>query len=434
MEPSKKENTSSIFYNIFLDFVDFSERNFIFSKLSEIINSGMSLIKRFPFLNGSALYLMNNETFELDLKYEYSIDNSNNHIKEIFEQLIEEGVVGEVLQNCKMAHYNLADQKSILIVFPLISIDGVLGVIILNTETVINNIQINMMNLVKLISSSLANMISTHNLKESNKRNEDLIDQAIAVRTRKLIEDQQVLGERLEKMKSNLSMALPHEFRTPINQIFGFSNYLVQHFKSQEGEDFEDIIEIVNDIKESANRLKFSFENYLYFANLFIISANIEDIRKLQKNVTYYVDTVIFEYIMTVAYKYDRSHDAEVFALESTLQIGEEHLIKIIQEIADNCFKYSEPGTKVKISTNIEKNYYNIIFVDHGIGLKTNDIGHIDAYMQFERTHNEQQGLGLGLSIVRKILDIYHGDIELDSEPMKYTKVIISIPISENAD
>ncbi len=430
MKTNVEQNNSTDIYNIFQDFITFSESNFLFSKLSDIINNGMFLLHNFPYLNESSLYLINQDTLELDVKYEYALNPHQNIISENIENLIDKGVIGDTLQNYKMTNFNLKESGSMLIIFPLISIDGVIGLIILNVVTNINKIQINHIDFVKLLASSLANMIYCFNLRESKKRNEDLIEQVIASRTKKLIEDQQVLGERMEKMKVNLSMSLPHEFRTPINQIHGFSNYLVQHFANQKSENFEDIIEIINDIKDSATRLKFSFENYLYFASLFIISANLEDIIKLQQNVTCYADTVIFEYVMLVAHKYNRANETEINALEATLAISEEHLMKLLQEIADNCFKYSETGTKVSVGTNIEKNNYYITFEDAGIGLKTDDIGDIDAYIQFERTQNEQQGLGLGLSIVRKILDIYRGTIEFKSEPEKYTKVLVSIPIA----
>ena len=430
METINEKYLSSKFFTIFQDFVNFSENNFIYCTLSEIIETGMNVINHFPFLIASSLYLINNETLELDVKYEFNAYPFKNNISNNFNNLIEMGIVGEALQNCKMTFFNLEADESIILIFPLISIDGVIGIILLNSSGTFNKIQINIINIVKLIASSLTNLIYCFNLREAKKRSEDLIEQVIASRTKKLVEDQQVLGERIEKMKASLSMALPHEFRTPINQIHGFANYLVQHFSNQKGEDFEDIIEIVNDIKDSATRLKFSFENYLFYANLFIISANLEDIIQLQKNVTYYADSLIFEYVMLVAHKYNRADDTEINALEAKLAIGEEHLMKLLQEIADNCFKYSEPGTKVMVSTNIEKNMYYITFEDAGIGLKTDDIGHIDAYMQFERKHNEQQGLGLGLSIVRKILDIYHGDIQFKSEPERFTKVLVSIPIA----
>jgi signal transduction histidine kinase len=430
MKTNIEDNDILDFYSVFQDFVYFSESNFLYSKLSDIIKNGMSVLNKFAFLIDSSVYLLNNETLEFDVKYEYSLNPNQKNIPEHFNDLVENGIIGDALQNCKLSQFYNEEPDSFFLVFPLISIDGVLGLIILNCASTIEKIKINVFNIVKILSFTLANLIYSFNLRETNKRNDNLIEQVIASRTKELVEDQQVLDERIEKMKANLSMSLPHEFRTPINQIHGFSNYLVQHFSNQKGEDFEDIIEIVNDIKDSATRLKFSFENYLYYAKLFIISANLEDIQQLQTNVTYYADTVIFEYVMLVAYKYNRANETEINAIEATLAISEEHFLKLLQEIADNCFKFSQPGTNVKISTNIEKNYYFITFEDAGIGLKTDDIGHIDAYMQFERTRNEQQGLGLGLSIVRKILDIYHGTIDFKSELDKYTKVLVSIPIA----
>ena len=423
-----KEISIVDFYDLFLEFEKFTDNNHIHSKVHEIINEAMSIINKLTFINSSTIYFINQETFDLTKRYEnckqnlYSIDN-------YYDQLINEGVFGNALQSCKVAILNI-DRFNEILVIPLLTIDGVIGLLVINCNINVDKIKINILSLIKVITSSMTNMIHSYNLRESHKNDEDLVEQTIAIRTKKLVENQQVLGEKIEKMKSNLSMALPHEFRTPINQIHGFSNYLVNHFTDKGGEDYQDIIEIVCDIKESATRLKNTFENYLYYANLFIVTANINDILELQKQTTFYCETVIFENAMNIAYKYNRSEDLEIYALEHSLGIGEEHFTKIIQELTDNCFKFSEIGTKVIISTNIDYDFYNISFLDNGIGLKTDDIENIDGYIQFERMRNEQQGLGLGLSIVRKILDIYNAEIVFASEPYKYTKITISIPIS----
>jgi K+-sensing histidine kinase KdpD len=97
----------------------------------------------------------------------------------------------------------------------------------------------------------------------------------------------------------------------------------------------------------------------------------------------------------------------------------------------DNAFKFSSKGTPVNIITVYNKNRFNLYVVDMGRGMTVKQIKEVSAYMQFDRKIYEQQGLGLGLSIARRLVEQLNGTLKIDSIPGERTTAHVSIPIIE---
>jgi K+-sensing histidine kinase KdpD len=261
-----------------------------------------------------------------------------------------------------------------------------------------------------------------------NEANQENVDQLIAYRTLNLLQSKNKLSQKFEDLQSNLSMALPHEFRTPINQILGTIDYLIKY---PDMLDHNEQKEVLTDIKESAERLKRLTENYLFFANLSLMTTDLISIMDLQKKITPSVVESINYKILMYAERFGRSKDIEFIAEDAAIAMSQEYFDKIVEELLDNAIKYSEPETKIEIITKVEDGFLNLSVSDKGRGMSKEQIEQIGAYVQFERKVYEQQGSGLGISIVTKLLDLHRGKISIDSKLDQYTSVCISIPIAK---
>ena len=80
-------------------------------------------------------------------------------------------------------------------------------------------------------------------------------------------------------------------------------------------------------------------------------------------------------------------------------------MTKIVDELVHNAFKFSKAGAAVEVTLHVSDNLLVLKVVDHGRGLGTEQIQKIGAYMQFDRKTHEQQGLGLGLTIAKRLTE-----------------------------
>jgi signal transduction histidine kinase len=100
-----------------------------------------------------------------------------------------------------------------------------------------------------------------------------------------------------------------------------------------------------------------------------------------------------------------------------------------MSQIIENAFKFSTDGTSVSISTEVKNTLGLILVKDHGRGMSEDQIQNIHAFMQFDRERHEQQGLGLGLMIAKRLLKIHDGKLEITSGLGQGTTLAITLPL-----
>ncbi len=260
--------------------------------------------------------------------------------------------------------------------------------------------------------------------------NEEII-RAVRSRLDKFSTIEKHFNKKLRELQSYISASLPHELRSPLNVILGFS----QIIDSSEPEElnFDEIKMMNKNILDAGKRLLRIVVNYSYYTKLYQ-TDNIKQLYSGHTTTIHLCDNpkmVIRDFASEVAKRYHKDNELVLMLDNVPLAIPEEYLIKIVEEISDNAFKFSDPGTTVKILSMIEGDMYCIAFTNSGRGMSQDQIRNIGAFIQFERNEFEQQGSGLGLAIVRKILELYSGTFQIDSAPGDFTTVKVSIPIKK---
>ena len=109
--------------------------------------------------------------------------------------------------------------------------------------------------------------------------------------------------------------------------------------------------------------------------------------------------------------------------------ISEEYLAKIVDELVQNAFKFSPPSSPVRVAlVNNSPDTVTLTVADSGRGLSTEHITKIGAYMQFDRKMHEQQGLGLGLTICKRLTELHGGTLTIQSDQGAGTTVTVRLP------
>lgn len=224
----------------------------------------------------------------------------------------------------------------------------------------------------------------------------------------------------LSELKLNLIHTLPHELRTPLNGIIGFGQILMDNPDSLEPNIIE---EYGKNIYNSGMRLYRLIQNYLLYAELELNKFNVAHEDELID-----ADYIFKSAAEKSARKNSRFHDLIVQTESSQVSLGAKELDKIVEEITDNAFKFSNSGSKVICNCFTNDKELIIEVKDTGRGISESDLKKIGAYMQFDRLHYEQQGSGLGLIISKKITELYGGDFRIESTLGLGTTVTIKFP------
>ena len=101
---------------------------------------------------------------------------------------------------------------------------------------------------------------------------------------------------------------------------------------------------------------------------------------------------------------------------------------KIVDELVQNAFRFSDPGKRVSVTLSGSPNGVVLSVTDQGRGFSTEHITKVGAYMQFDRKIQEQQGLGLGLVIARRLAELHGGTLSIQSERGTRTTVAVELP------
>lgn len=252
----------------------------------------------------------------------------------------------------------------------------------------------------------------------------DIDDLLNAVESRLLKKQQNVklYENKINILQSNISRSLPHEIRTPMNAILGYSDFLINNHTIIED---ADRLDIYNEINVSAKRLQRILDNFLTYASLNNIIHSSDDLHNYRNTKMEFINYSIEDMVKLKIYENDRLDDLVLDLNDGDAYISEIYLSKMLDEIIDNCIKFSKEGQTISAKSFTEDKYYIIEITDNGIGMTEEQLEMLDAYIQFDRHKNEQQGAGLGLAIVKKIVDLFDGKIYIRSQKNKFTTIRI---------
>jgi two-component system sensor histidine kinase/response regulator len=233
-------------------------------------------------------------------------------------------------------------------------------------------------------------------------------------------------ARKLNELRTSLSLALPHEIRTPLSGIIGFAEVLRDDSARLKP---DEISQMASLILKSATRLGHLVENSLTHAQLELLSSSPAEKAFVGKESTTMLRDHIEEIAARISTEAERPGDVRMSIVEADAALSVKSMNRIIEELLDNAFKYSKPGTPVEITSTMDNGFYCLIIRDHGVGMDKTHLREIGAYRQFNRELQEQQGYGLGLAITRRITELYGGTFSIESEVGKGTTVTIRLPL-----
>jgi signal transduction histidine kinase len=230
---------------------------------------------------------------------------------------------------------------------------------------------------------------------------------------------------KLAHLRDNISLMMPHEMRTPLNGILSNAEMLATSAANlKPGE----VAEMGQEIFKSSQRLERLIENFLIYAQLELIAADPKNVNALRIGKAEHPAQLIKKIAGAQAAQAGRPDDLTVEAVDVLAPMSEEYFSKVVNELVQNAFKFSGPGSPVRVTLAAVFNGIELSVSDQGRGFSTEQIRRIGAYVQFDRKMQDQQGLGLGLVIAKRLAELHGGTLSIDGQKSPGTTVTVKLP------
>ena len=227
----------------------------------------------------------------------------------------------------------------------------------------------------------------------------------------------------VDQMKSEFLSAAAHELRTPMSSIYGFTELLLAR-------DFEKdkIREILQIMHEQSAELVHMINELLDLAR--IEARGGRDFNFEPTLVSDIINGAVQALVVPGDDRTVSLPDPKSEGMSCTVFGDIQKLKQALMNVLSNAFKYSPSGGKIEIDVlisrdNSEINRVGIRVSDQGIGMTTDQISHVFERFWRANSNGKIRGTGLGMPLVREIIDIHHGSVEISSEYGKGTKVTL---------
>ena len=231
------------------------------------------------------------------------------------------------------------------------------------------------------------------------------------INANKKIEDQLIELKKINHDLDNFIYTASHDLKAPITNVEGLMNALTKSF-SEETSGKAQVKNIVKMIFQSIERFKATI-------------GDLSDIAKIER--TFQEDqqeldiSEIIEDVKISISEYIKDNKAHIYTncISEKIFFSKKNFKSIIYNLISNAIKYSNPDRPPEINISCTKtdNYLIVIVRDNGLGIPANKIHTI--FEMFKRLHSHVEGSGLGLFIVKRMIENANGKIEVESEAGK---------------
>lgn len=252
---------------------------------------------------------------------------------------------------------------------------------------------------------------------------------------KKVLKESREQAEEANRAKTSFLFNMSHDIRTPMNAIMGFTNLLEKHQNNPKlRQDY------LNKIADSSNILLSIINNVLEMARIEKGTIELDESAWSVDNFNESIYTLFHDMMKQKKLKFTRNINVK----HNYVMCDPTKLREVFFNIISNAYKYTPIGGKIHMQVDelpSDKEGYAIFrttITDNGRGMSKEFLPHV--FEEFTREQNttlgKVQGTGLGMPIVKRLVEIMNGTIEVDSELGAGTTVTVILPhkITDDSD
>ncbi len=385
----------------------------------EIFRDASPLLQRVVPFDTMALYLVEAETPRFETQTCEPRDNQDTVQSEV-DHWIDNGTFAWALQQTKPMWTEGKNGDSTWLLQGLATRSTVLGMVVARIQETHHRPHPDTNKVLAIIAQHIAQAIENALLfkktSEQNRELEELVKKrTLALETKSLELEAQV------REVNDFAHLASHDLREPLRKLALFSDRLTSHLQNNIDDRTSDYLEIMN---RAVGRLETQIDGLL---NLSRVTTQGRPIQKIQLDRS--LQFVLNELAMEIE---ESQAQIQVDPLPS-LHADPVQMQQMFYNLLHNAIKYRSPGNSPKIQVTAVKNetgFWLIGIHDNGIGI--DPIQQDKIFKPFERLHGQKQyaGVGMGLSICRKIVERHGGTLRVESDIEKGASFFIHLPES----
>ncbi|MBN1675126.1 MAG: HAMP domain-containing protein [Kiritimatiellae bacterium] len=227
---------------------------------------------------------------------------------------------------------------------------------------------------------------------------------------------------RLERVRRDFVANVAHELRTPVTNIRGYAETLLDGALA----DAANAKEFVATIAASSRRLAALIDDLLRLAGLESGEARMQ----LEPSSVQTLVARLFQVLRPAAGEKGLVLRSEIPAELPAIRADEDRMSQVLLNLLDNAVKYTPAGGTVTVSAESDAQFVRIRVADTGIGIPAKDLDRIfERFYRVDKARSrELGGTGLGLSIVKHIVQAHEGQVAVESTLGKGSTFSVSIP------
>ncbi len=237
---------------------------------------------------------------------------------------------------------------------------------------------------------------------------------------------QEVTREReIERMRNQFISTAAHELQTPLTAIIGYSDLLLH----------QDEYGVVDEAQQR------EYHSYICSKaeRLSGIVDDMLDLSRLQAGKTIPLDKAVcridtlVEQAVAPCRGASSQHrfEVELDPACPTVTADCQRVVQVLENLLSNAVKYSPRGGPIHIRSQVTGERLQVTVSDQGLGMTRDEVDRIfDYFYRVDSSNTAKGGLGLGMAVVRSIIEAHGGSISIDSEPDRGTAVSFTLPLS----
>ena len=233
-----------------------------------------------------------------------------------------------------------------------------------------------------------------------------------------IINDMAVGLDNADRLKNDFISSVSHELRTPLTAIRGWGETILNADRN-DTETFDKGMKIITGETE---RLSLMVEDLLDFSrlqtgNIKVIRAPLDIVAELSEAVMTFENRAE---ALGVTIKYYEPVESKPVSADRN------RMRQVFSNLLENALKYSRPGDIITVEVTSTVSMIAISFTDTGIGVPEEDLSHLTE--RYFKAGNSLPGSGIGLSLVKEIVELHEGELIIESRLGEGTKVTILLP------